>query len=425
MNLLNKQIRTNVGVFLTKSMNKYLIILLLLFFPTQLAYHFWPNWSYVFGLRIDILAPAVYLTDIIVLTILMLNIHTFIPVLKYIAIGIFFMLLNIAVSESPLESVYKWMKFLEFGLLSYFFLKQKVIDSSQLIQNLFYSAVIISVIGILQFFKKSTVGGVLYWLGERSFNSATPGIALFTINGVDYLRAYSIFSHPNSLAGYLAAILILLLLNKRFLNSYLNILGLVLIFICFVLTFSMSAFIALLATLIVNLSLGRSKFYEQLVMCFLFVMVIISLMFPITTIYLGKHIINLHPNISQRIDLAYVSGQVINNKFLFGSGIGTFITEIPKYKGIFSYSWVLQPVHNIFLLIFSELGIFGFLTIFFITKKYIKALLINNNNLIIILVFVFITGLSDHYWITLQQNQLLLSLLIGLSLRYDIHYGKR
>ena len=37
--------------------------------PTQLAYHFWPNWALVYGIRVDYLAPAVYLTDILVIAI--------------------------------------------------------------------------------------------------------------------------------------------------------------------------------------------------------------------------------------------------------------------------------------------------------------------------------------------------------------------
>jgi hypothetical protein len=55
------------------------------------------------------------------------------------------------------------------------------------------SVVFFGLIGILQFVFQKTLGGALYLFGERSFNASTPGIALFSFQGKDYLRAYSLF----------------------------------------------------------------------------------------------------------------------------------------------------------------------------------------------------------------------------------------
>jgi len=41
--------------------------LLILFLPTQLGRHFFFDFSFVSGIRIDYLAPTIYLTDILVL----------------------------------------------------------------------------------------------------------------------------------------------------------------------------------------------------------------------------------------------------------------------------------------------------------------------------------------------------------------------
>src|ERR1035437_10261792 len=41
--------------------------LLVLFLPTQLGKHFWPNFSYVYGIRIDYLSPTLYFTDLLVI----------------------------------------------------------------------------------------------------------------------------------------------------------------------------------------------------------------------------------------------------------------------------------------------------------------------------------------------------------------------
>src|SRR3989344_9415701 len=43
--------------------------LLILFLPTQLGRHFWPNFSFVSGIRIDYLSPTLYATDIFILLI--------------------------------------------------------------------------------------------------------------------------------------------------------------------------------------------------------------------------------------------------------------------------------------------------------------------------------------------------------------------
>src|SRR5687767_12118252 len=38
----------------------------LLFLPTQLGIHFWPDFSSIFGIRVDYLSPTIYLTDLLV-----------------------------------------------------------------------------------------------------------------------------------------------------------------------------------------------------------------------------------------------------------------------------------------------------------------------------------------------------------------------
>src|SRR5438105_4334390 len=42
------------------------IFLLLFLLPTQLGKHFWPEFSFVQGLRIDYLSPTLYVTDMLV-----------------------------------------------------------------------------------------------------------------------------------------------------------------------------------------------------------------------------------------------------------------------------------------------------------------------------------------------------------------------
>ena len=62
-------------------------ILLIIFLPTQLGYHFWPEYTRVFGLRIDYLAPTIYLTDLMMGALIISNLIKLIPRAVGIAIG--------------------------------------------------------------------------------------------------------------------------------------------------------------------------------------------------------------------------------------------------------------------------------------------------------------------------------------------------
>jgi len=107
---------------------------------------------------------------------------------------------------------------------------------------------------------------------------------------------------------------------------------------------------------------------------------------------------------------------MISQKFLLGEGLITFVVNEPRIKHMGAYLWNLQPVHNIFLLIFSETGIIGLSFVYFLlVKANQKALLLNDKALYLVIVFVLTTGLLDHYWFTLQQNMLLLTFVFSNS----------
>jgi hypothetical protein len=137
--------------------------------------------------------------------------------------------------------------------------------------------------------------------------------------------------------------------------------------------------------------------------------IFLSLLMPLAS----PSILNVFPgvsqNLSQRLDLATISGKLISQNFFLGGGLGTFIINASRVRGL-ANPWLLQPVHNMFLLVFVETGLIGLLFFCFVFYKvFIKNPLL--------FIFIIITGLTDHYWLTLQQNLLLLSILFGLSAR--------
>jgi len=72
----------------------------------------------------------------------------------------------------------------------------------------------------------------------------------------------------------------------------------------------------------------------------------------------------------------------------------------------------LLAVNDIYLLILSEVGLFGiivFLGLLYFSFKSVSK----NSPFFLSLVLILILGIFDHYFLTLQQGQLLLTVILG------------
>lgn len=393
--------------------------LLLFLFPTQLAFHFWPKEAFIFGIRVDYLSPAIYLTDVLAILLILLwpylRKYEFLKTIKkyrkvfyvFFAVAI----LNMLFSTFPILSFFRWLKYLEFIFLAFYLSCKK----NYSIKPLYYSAALFSLIGILQFATRGTLGGLLYFLGERSFTVNTPGIALVALKGREFLRAYSTFAHPNSMAGYLGALSIYLLLSKRLKDLNYKILGFGIVFLAILLTFSMSAFVAIIisTSLFFLLKNFRAKYNVGIYVLAL------ALFFSVVQTAVDRQTSSnkyfSYERVAQRLELANVAGQIAAQNPVFGKGINTYIPNLPKFQINGNSIWLLQPVHNIFLLALSETGTIGvmiFTGLFYSMFKKLRHK--RKYYLLIPLTFVILTGTTDHYWLTLQQNNLLLTFFISL-----------
>jgi O-antigen ligase len=109
--------------------------------------------------------------------------------------------------------------------------------------------------------------------------------------------------------------------------------------------------------------------------------------------------------------------QIVRLSPLLGVGLGNFLVKLP---GVLPSRTIyfLQPVHNIYLLLLAETGVIG-LT-FFLTAVAYTVCKHMHSIVTVSLLALLVLGLVDHYLFTLQQGQLLLATLIGLSFS-DIH----
>jgi hypothetical protein len=431
------------------SNHKLYFALLIIFLPTQLAYHFWPDYTRVFGLRIDYLSPIIYLTDILFLLFFAIWIISMfqeratskkIKVTPLIFFITLFAILNISFSTLPLNAFYHWLRFVQLLFLAWYVNNHQQIVWKILKTILPYQLVFISALVIAQFYLQSSIGGPFWWLGERTFDISTPGIAKTEIcnwvitnlkleikNCQLFLRPYSTFSHPNSLAGYLLIGLILTAYLNKNRPSIIRYSLFPIPIIALVLTFSRTAWLALVV--IASISFFLKLFRKQkanmkqdgsrntlvfLVKSTFWVLVFTSILFPFS-LYIFPY--SLPQNLQIRVDLFHHAWQLIQNRPLLGFGLGNFIPAVAPYLD-FPVSALLQPVHNIFWLILSETGVVGLILTLLVIKKLLNSRpnILSSKDKSLILASILITGMTDHYWLTLYQNRLLLAITVGLIL---------
>lgn len=414
----------------SKLLDKYLNLLLIFLFPAQLALHFWPGSAFIFGIRVDYLSPAIYLTDVLFVLLFVLwfiktrtKVTTDLKKNRYfLAIFLLFLILNLVVSQSFPVSLFKWLKIIEFIALGYYFKERRdIFTISNIASTIFYSLLFFSFIGLLQYINGKTSGNLFYLLGERSFSIFTPGIALVNILGRNFLRVYSTFPHPNSFAGFLGVSIIFLTLNRFTKNSLIKIVGLAIMFLTFVLTFSLSAYIGIAVCLCFYLLFRKFIFRKTIYNLLLIFVLLASLYLSFFSRPMLNSKVDFSQSVGQRLELANISGKIFSENWLTGTGLNTFIIKEISFAASEKGVWILQPVHNIYLLIFTETGISGIILLcFLLSRLFTKHIYSKNIWGFLIIVFVLVTGLFDHYWFTIQQNMLLLSLFSGISFREKI-----
>lgn len=400
---------------LKQRLDRVIFLLLIVFLPSQFGYHFWPKWAFVSGIRIDYFSPTVLFTDILVFLILVLNARAVLPFLRrmsvkknLICLGIcVFLIINLLYSINFSVSLYSSIKLLEFLFLGWWVFSNRKFVLSSISVPLTIALLYTFLLGLFQVFTGRTLGGLTYLLGERSFSISTPGIALARVFDRNFLRPYASFPHPNVLAGF--SVVSFFIIETTGKKGALKSLGLLLAAANIFLSFSLGAIIAFLVgvfVLVFRLTGLLAKTYRQIVLAFVFVSL---LLMPLSQKLLFLDF-NFSENVANRLRLANIAGETIVKNPLLGVGLGNFISYIPN-SSINSTLWLLQPVHNSVDLIVSELGYVGLaIVVLFVLSLSLKK---EPKKLLLVLP-ILITGLFDHYWLTLPQTTLLLAVVVGI-----------
>lgn len=424
-----------INVFLAKATRaeELLFQLFLLLIPTQLAYHFWPKWAFVFGIRVDYLSPTIYFTDVLIALLLLLRLARGRIILNWEKVskrekstnisGVLllasFALINIFLAGRPQVAFVKWIKIAELGLV-YFYFREcfstrrfRELVKTPLMLGIIYS----SVLAMAQFVSQKTIGGLLYFIGERNFSALTPGIAMGNYFGRQLLRPYATFPHPNVLAGYILIALIFVIFepwkkSKKGIVFITVTLGLFVMFLSMSLSAWMAGVIALFILLLKKINIDVIKPFKFIFLPFL----LFSLLPPIIGSVIDYKSIISPFEITTRIDLSVAALKMIVIKPMFGVGLNNFIPTLVSPEIVHQATRWLQPAHNAVMLITAELGVVGlsiFVYIFLrFTNKYFKE---NKSVGILIITAMLTISLVDHYWVTLQQTQLLATMLLAYT----------
>lgn len=396
--------------------NKTFLFLILLFLPTQLGFHFWPPFSYVNGIRIDYLSPTLYFSDVLIIVFISLSIKNIrLDLLRVklskkgrtiIALTLLSVFGSVIFSQVPMLSFIKTIKIVEYSFFGFALYANRQLLLKLLPKILPITIIFEVLLAFAQFFNKGSINGVFYFLGERAFTSQTPNIANVNILGELILRPYGTFPHPNVLGGFILISVAIIIFSKSFEKNMLSKAGVIIgalgIFI------SMSRISIVLFMILVLVFFAKRKTFVS------YLLISISLGFLFLTPIRERFVVNLNEeSLVVREQLINSSLSMIKNSPLFGVGLNNFLPSLPRFYEVSDIVYYIQPVHNILLLVFSEIGIIGgTLILYLLALVFIRSRFESK----VLLFLVFGISMFDHYFLTIQQGQLLLTLVLVLSL---------
>jgi hypothetical protein len=367
----------------------------------------------------------------------------------YLLILIVVSAISIKNSSSYVLSAYSVLKLIEFIAL-YFYIKSYAIYRFGLIGSmvaLVCGGLFQGVIAILQFFKQSDLG--LRLLGESVLAPNLNGVASFyNLAGEKIMRAYGTTPHPNILASYLFLAIfsfyfLFLYINFKHKNTgtkvmtyfnfgrYVYAHGWAVVYVVLLLslffTFARVAIFLWVFGFIIRacLILGKQRFrkifgsdiYRTKLTRILIVTVATVTLFG--GFYWSETVSRIKISSGEEaVQLrVFYNKESVKSVNWFGAGSGNFVNWL-MFKDPNLPRNLYQPVHNIYLLIYSEVGILGvsafILFLIFLIKDFIVSTkmdkLYHYSVLIFFLSFLFM-GLFDHFLWTLQQGRLMLWIL--------------
>lgn len=296
------------------------------------------------------------------------------------------------------------------------------LNFKEAVLSLSSGAVLQSFLGLYQFFTQSTFD--FKWLGLVAHPAWEAGSSIVAGTEIGrWVRAYGAFSHPNIFGGYLALCLILLVYLSLKIHKITLIywFKFTFLFSALFFTFSRSAWIAFGAFLFLIFCYGfiiKNKRMLFISAYFFIIIAVLSLIYwPITQTRLFASSINEMISTTERVAGFEEAWTIFKQHPILGVGIGNYTVAAydlnPNLSG-----WEYQPVHNIFLLLITELGLVGTGILFLVFITYIKSLYGKIMPRFYVLLGIFtILLMFDHYLFSFYTGLMLSAVYLGLISR--------
>ncbi len=387
----------------------------------------------------EYLTISIYLSDIILITILVLFFVNFFKskrdiTLKHNKKNIFFILagldlfifISIFFAHDRLLALYKYAIFiLGIGLL--FLIANATYSYAKLTWSILAGIFFQATLGIYQFLTQSSFS--CKWLGLAQHNSSILGTSVIETEGERWLRAYGGLDHPNILGGLLAVGIILLIIKALYIKKTKKTEPFILYFIfCVFLmslffTFSRASWLAtfigiliiFLITIIKKNLLAQKKVLKLILIGATLIFILFLQYDNLVFTRLNEKSRLENKSITERSNYVKQAKSLINKNLLFGTGIGNYTQALTKMHPN-QPSWYYQPVHNVFLLVFAEIGIFGFV-LFILFLLYTLRYKQKNKYKLSLLFILLIIFMFDHWLWSLHFGVFLFWLIMGIFLK--------
>ena len=321
-------------------------------------------------------------------------------------------------------SIYFNLRFFIFSI--FIFLLSFIKINRENIKNAFiYSSFFQSIIAIMQFKNQEILSNK--FLGIASHYPYELGTSVIENMDGRFLRAYGFLPHPNML-GFLLFIGFIftffkLLNSKNEINNrklFLNYFILGIIFIGIILTFSRMIFLMLILFFISIILYELKKYfidkksienYNKKI--FIIFIILLSSIFIFKDLIFTRIVNNRLNNISnsERVGQYSESINMIRGNFLFGVGERNY-TIYKMNNSKISNPYILKPIHNTYMLIFSEIGLFGFLV--FVTFLLLPIFIKFDLEIKFLYLLILISGVFDHFLLTENFGVFILLFIIGV-----------
>ncbi|MFH1559642.1 MAG: O-antigen ligase family protein [Patescibacteria group bacterium] len=309
-----------------------------------------------------------------------------------------------------------------------------------------------SVIAILQFLKQSSIG--LSFLGESLFAPNILGVAKIDFTAEKIIRVYGTQPHPNILAAFLFMNLVFLwffLINKQknpncstwnilkksqkinqnkkiYLKNKTLITLIFLLYsflvIALFLTFSRSIifFFIIFILLIQLFHVEQLKQNKKILYLTAFLLLSLLIIFyPLLKSRINeKQFSSANQNQTLRETYKKIANNFIYQKPLTGIGAGNFVLSISHQSLTHLKPWEIQPVHNIYLLLASELGLitlsialFLLYFILFHVEQY-SNFHYKITPIKLGIIILLTAGLFDHYLYSFSQGNAILAFIFAI-----------